>query len=385
MDDYPLARRSEYWLKPNPGTTALLLNGIARVIVDKGFATGGAEIAGSQDWLRQVQFLSLDEVTAATGVSRADFEGAAVLWATGGAGVGADGSAFPAAAIYQTIAHQSASSGDGWYGDPAEIAAACNNLACLTGNFGRAGGGVASMRGPANYQGATQMGAHPAKLPGGGDVESNARNAFAASWLGHWAEKAKTSNGFVPVRSLPVSRGLNRDLLIAGITSGRVKAMIIDGSLDGRENPIDPELVAALDKLEFLAVIDSFHSHLAAKADVVFPKAAMLEKDGTLTSFDRTVQRVRATVPAMGESKPVHDMVAMLSERMGYGFPVQPASQIMGEIGKLVPAYGGITYARLERAGTVAPVTGYADPGSPILVGGPDGTATLSLAYTSIN
>jgi predicted molibdopterin-dependent oxidoreductase YjgC len=228
------------------------------------------------------------------------------------------------------------------------------------------------------------MGAHPDLLPGGGDVESAVdREPFSALWLGRWAERAKTSNGFLPVRSLPDRRGLSRDQLIQAITSGRVKAMIIDGSIAGRETMIDAELGEALDKLEFLLVIDSFNSPLALKAAMVLPKAATLEKDGTLTSFDRTVQRVRATVPAMGESRPVHEAISLLSERMGYGYPVVPASQIMNEIGGLVPSYSGITYARLEREGTVAPVTSFADPGSPILVGGPDGRATLSLAYTA--
>src|SRR4029079_698810 len=291
---------------------------------------------------------------------------------------------YPSALIYQTIAHQGSVSENDFYGDPAEIAAACNNLAFLTGNIGRCGGGVAAMRGPANSQGATQMGAHPSFLPGGGSVDSVAdRDALGSAWLDRWAEKAKTSNGFLPVRSLPESRGLSRDELIKAINAGGVKAMIIDGTVAGRLQFIDQELGAALDQLEFLLVIDSFNSPLAQKADMVLPKAATLEKDGTLTNFDRTVQRVRATVPAMGESKPVHDAIGMLSERMGYGFPVMPASQIMSEIGRLVPSSGGITYARLERSGTVTPATSFADPGSPILVGGPDGRATLSLAYTA--
>lgn len=386
MDEYPLCWRSEFWLKPRPGTTATLLNGIARAIVDKGLGTGGSDVAGYQQWLAMISQVSLDEVSAETGVSVADIAAAAELWATGGSGLTPGAEAYPPALIYQTIAHQSAASGEGWYGDPAEIAAACNNLAFLTGNIGRAGGGVAAMRGPANYQGATQMGAHPALLPGGGDVESAAdREPFNAAWLGRWAEHAKTSNGFVPVRSLPERRGLTHDELIHAINSGQVKAMIIDGSIAGRDTMIDPELGEALDKLEFLLVIDSFNSPLALKADMVLPKAATLEKDGTLTSFDRTVQRVRATVPAIGESKPVHEAICMLSDRMGYGYPVVPASQIMNEIGALVPSYSGITYARLEREGTVAPVTSFADPGSPILVGGADGRATLSLAYTAAN
>jgi predicted molibdopterin-dependent oxidoreductase YjgC len=384
MDDYPLARRSERWLRPKPGTTALLLNGIARAIVDAGLGTGGTGVAGYDEWLRAISAVSLDDVAATTGVRVADIREVAVIWASGGAGHSPSADAYPPALIYQTVAHQNSTEGDDWYGDPAEIAAACNNLACLTGNIGRAGGGVASMRGPANYQGATQMGAHPAFLPGGGDVESaQARDVFGPTWLGRWAEKARTSNGFVPVRTLPSARGLSRDALIAAITGGQVKAMVIDGSLNGREAPVDAELLGVLDNLEFLVVIDAFNSPLAVKAHVVLPKATTLEKDGTQTSFDRTVQRVRATVPAIGESKSVHDAIGLISERMGYGFPVQPASQIMNEIGSLVPSYGGVNYARLERSGAVAPVAGFADPGSPILVSGPDGSATLSLSYTA--
>jgi predicted molibdopterin-dependent oxidoreductase YjgC len=386
MDDYPLCRRSEFWLKPHPGTTASLLRGIAHVIVNRGLGSGSSDVPGYQEWLRSIETVSVDQVAAETGVPTSKIEGAAVLWATGGAGAPAADGATPAALIYQTLAHQSATAGEGWYGDPAEIAAACTNLAMLTGNIGRAGGGVAAMRGPANYQGATQMGAHPDFLPGGGSVDSTSeRDAFSQVWLARWAERARTSNGFVPVRNLPSRRGLSSDQLIAAIENGQVKAMIIDGTIAGRDGWVDPKLGSALDKLEFLVVIDMFNSPLAEKADFVLPKAATLEKDGTLTNFDRTVQRVRAAVPAIGEAKPVHDFIGMLSERMGYGFPVQPASQIMAEIGRLVDSYGGVTYARLERGGAVTPVASHSDPGSPILVPGPDGRASLSLAYTAVS
>jgi predicted molibdopterin-dependent oxidoreductase YjgC len=57
----------------------------------------------------------------------------------------------------------------------------------------------------------------------------------------------------------------------------------------------------------------------------------------------------------------------------------------MAEIGRLVDSYGGVTYARLERGGAVTPVASHSDPGSPILVPGPDGRASLSLAYTAVS
>ncbi|MDQ2682561.1 MAG: molybdopterin-dependent oxidoreductase [Chloroflexota bacterium] len=382
MDEYPLARRGEFWLKPAPGTTALLLNGMARAIVDAGLGSAAEGTRGYREWLANLDRFDVDSVSEATGVDSASIRAAAILWATGGAGLSTDASGYPPALIYQTIAHQQATSGDGWYGDPAEIAAACANLALLTGNIGRAGGGVAALRGAANYQGATLLGASPVRLPGGGDVESPAsRDAFSGPWLSLWGEKAKTSNGFVPVRTLPAQRGLDRDALIAAIQGGSIKAMIVDGSIAGRHEHVDADLAAALGKLEFLAVIDAYNSPLAEMADVVLPKAVALEKDGTFTSFDRTVQRVRAAVPAMGEARPVYDFVSLLADRMGYGLTVRPASQWMSEIGNLVPFFGGVTYARLERDGIPAPSTSYADPGTPILTDGADGQAHLSLAF----
>jgi len=384
MDEFPLVRKSEFWLKPNPGSTPALLNGMAKSIIDQGLASSAATPSTLDEWVQTLGSLSLESVTAETGIPATKIAAAAALWATGGGGRSTPGEPNSPAVIYQTIAHQTATEGDHWYGDPGQIAAACNNLAVLTGNFGRAGGGVAALRGPANYQGATQMGAHPALLPGGGDVESfTDREIFSGPWLARWAERAKTSNGFVPIRTLPETRGISGSALATAIERGQIKAMIIDGSLEGRETEIDSALVAALDKLEFLLVLDAFNSPIARKADIVLPKSVYLEKDGSFTNFDRTVQRVRAAVPAMGEARSVNDAVSMLSERMGYGLPVMPASQFMAEIGHLVPAYGGVTYARLERSGAVTPVTSMMDPGMPILVNGADGRTTFSPQFVA--
>ena len=97
----------------------------------------------------------------------------------------------------------------------------------ITGNIGRPGGGVASPRGPANYQGVTDMGAHPHLLPGGFSVnDAEARLRFEAAWMPHWGDRATTGNGFVPVRQLSAGHGLGLEALPAAIASGRVKAMV---------------------------------------------------------------------------------------------------------------------------------------------------------------
>ncbi|MFN8591599.1 MAG: molybdopterin-dependent oxidoreductase [Thermomicrobiales bacterium] len=387
QDDYPLGWRAPLCLKPKPGTTALLLDGIARHILDAGLARAEAtDLAGYQALRDRLAGVDIDSVADQTGVSAAHIRQAAVIYATGGRGIATDGE-YPPALIYQTTAHPdwdgNVAEGDG---DPAEITAACINLAILTGNLGRPGGGVASPRGAANAQGAADLGAHPARLPGGFDVnDSAARLRFEAAWMAHWGEKATTSNGFVPVRALPAGSGLDqRDLLVA-IESGQIKAMVIANTVAGRFRVLDPALLAALPKLDFLVVLDHYgNTPLSDVAHVSLPLAMAMEKDGTFTAFDRTVQRLRSAAPPMGEAKGGVEIFSRLARRMGYGLPFRGPAQVMDEISRLVPGYGGITYARLERQGVHVPTQSYADPGTPTLTTVRDGVQALRAALQSI-
>ena len=169
----------------------------------------------------------LDRVAAITGVSGDLIRQAAILYATGGAGPMADAE-YPASLIYQTVAHDELpGSGHDDYGDPAEIAAACINLSIITGNLGRPGGGVASPRGPANYQGVTDMGAHPDRLPGGFDARRRGTAPVRSRLDAALGRSRDHCNGFVPVRHLPTTTGLSLDALPEAIENGRVKAMLI--------------------------------------------------------------------------------------------------------------------------------------------------------------
>ena len=378
-DDYPLGWRSPIYLRPNPGTTAVLLNGIARAIVEAGLARPEVGSApGLAAWQTSLDGYELDRVAAITGVSSELIRQAAVLYATGGAGV--VDTDYPASLIYQTVAHAAApGSGHDEYGDPAEIAAACINLAIITGNLGRPGGGVASPRGPANYQGVTEMGAHPGRLPGGFNVENaEARLRFEMAWMPRWSDRATTGNGFVPVGQLPAMPGLSLEEMPAAIESGRIKAMVIGNAIAGRFDMVAPALLTALEKLDFLVVTDFYaDTPLGRLAHAVLPMSMSMEKDGTFTSFDRTTQRLRAAVPPMGEAKDAIEIFSRIARRMGYGMDYRGPARVADEIAKLVPGYGGITYARLERHGVQVPVTSYLDSGTPILSSSAEGAASL--------
>ena len=86
-DDYPLGWRSPIYLKPNPGTTAVLLNGIARAIVEDGLARAEAERdPGLAAWRASLGAYDLERVAAITGITGRLIRDAAMLYATGGAG-----------------------------------------------------------------------------------------------------------------------------------------------------------------------------------------------------------------------------------------------------------------------------------------------------------
>lgn len=346
-DEFPLCWRSDYWLKPNPGTTTLVLSAMARHITDlKLDLVAEDTLPGLTRWREQVQTVDIDTVATQSGVSADDIRSAAELYATGGKGTGnaSEAGVYPPSTLYHTSAHILDSSAD----DPATVTLACNHLALITGNLGRPGGGISSPRGPANYQGVTDMGATPRYLPGGTAIDAS---------------------------GIP---GIDRTGLAAAIRRGEIRAMYIEGNFGAHSAQIDEDLLDALSSLEFLVVAESYQTALAAKAHVLLPLAISLEVDGTMTNMDRTVQRVRATVPAAGEAKSASAFLPVIAREMGVELGIDGPSAAMAQIGASVPEYAGVTYARLERQGLNVPVASFADVGSAILVPGPDGLASLS-------
>lgn len=370
QDDYPLAWRARLWLRPNEGTTGTLLKGIARQIIDLKLTT---ENISKKDLARLSESLSeydLDRVSRTTGVGGDKIQGAAVIYATGGVGLDTKvENGYPSSVIFNTAAHIGSRLTSDVFDNAAEITDLCNDLALLTGNFGRAGGGVSTPRGPANYQGTTDMGTHPFYLPGGRAIADDAARTEIAQIWG---------------MDIPTQPGYAIDEIAGAIDVGEIKALYIESTL-AKEAENNPELLAALPKLEFLVFAGAYtDSPIAAMADVVLPRALSLEVDGTFTSFDRTVQRVRAAVPAAGEARPTGAIFSALAHRMGYALDWLPVAAVMDEIGDIVPEYGGVTFSRLERDGLNVPVPNYSDHGTSILIPGPDGLASFSPAFVSM-
>jgi len=184
-----------------------------------------------------------------------------------------------------------------------DLVRACANLALLTGNVGVAGAGVNLLRGKSNAQGAMDVGCVPA------------------------------DNG----HSVPA--------MIEAAAAGKIKALYVMG-----ENiaSAGAHVAAALDKVGFLVVQDMFMTETAAKAHVVLPSASFAERDGTMTNSERRVQRVRKAVEPLGTSKADWQIICDIAKAMGSDFAFKSAEEVFNDIAKHVPAYAGITYAKLE-------------------------------------
>lgn len=355
-DHFPLCDRARIWIKPPEGGEVAVINAIANVILNEGLTGPEAGRERSLNgWKRRLEEFTPERVERTTGVSAATIREAALLYATGGLGEvdGRDPETYPASSICHTLATDKD-------GDTYPAAVALNNLALLTGNIGRAGGGVIAFRGQANIQGATDMGCHPDFYPGYQPADDpEMRRKFEAAWLPRWNDAGVPQNGFKPVRSLPTHPGLGMSEMIDAIERGEIKAMYIAAGNHAYSYGLDEQLLAVLPKLEFLVVEDVHRGPLAELAHIVLPGAMFMEKDGTFTSADRTIQRVRYAIAPPGDGHSAVWILQELARQLGYNLAHPHPSMIMEEISRLAPIYGGVSFPRLERGPMQWPVRSF--------------------------
>jgi formate dehydrogenase major subunit len=125
------------------------------------------------------------------------------------------------------------------------------------------------------------------------------------------------------------------------------------------ENPADSEAdrhraLKLLGGLEFMVVQDLFYTATAEMADVVLPAAAgWCETEGTVTSSERRVQRVRRAVPPPSGVRDDIEIIYELARRMGHDWGEPNAERIWDELRRLSPMHGGMSYPRLEELGGI--------------------------------
>jgi formate dehydrogenase alpha subunit len=333
-----LCRFASLWLRHSPGTDVALLMGMMRVIVDEKLFDSAfiKERCENFDAFKEsLNDFDLDFVGQVTRVPKDQIVEAARMFAGNS----------PATIIYSMGITQHS------HGTDNVLATA--NLAMLTGNIGKPSTGVNPLRGQNNVQGACDMGALPNVYPGYQAVSEPAiREKFETAWG----------------CSLPPSPGLTLVEMVEAAYRKDIKVLYLVGENPALSDPDVQHVWGALARLDFFVVQDIFLSETAKFAHVVLPAASFAEKDGTFTNTERRVQRVRKAIEPIGNSKPDWWIICQIAQRLGAkGFDYSHPSDIMEEIRKFTPSYGGISYQRLENEGLQWPCPADGHPGTPIL------------------
>lgn len=333
-----LVRDADLWIRLKYGTDVALLMGMCRVILDEGLEDAQfvrERCEEFEDFERALQEYPLERVAEITGVAPELIVKAARMYVENS----------PATILYAM--------GICEHSHGTDNVIAIGNLALLTGNVGLPGAGVNPLRGQNNVQGACDMGALPNVYPGYQDVDDEvARAKFEDAWG-------------VSLDPVP---GMKLTQMMPAAADGEMKALYIMG-----ENPVltDPDgnhIIQALSSLDFLVFQDLFLNETAELADVVLPAVSFAEKDGTFTNTERRVQRVRKAVDPVGESRPDWWIVSEIAKRMGAkGFDYEDPADIMDEIARMTPSYGGINYKRLEEGSLQWPCPSEDHPGTCVM------------------
>jgi len=123
----------------------------------------------------------------------------------------------------------------------------------------------------------------------------------------------------------------------------------------------DPDLAAALKEAKFVIAQELFMSETARLADVILPAQAFTERDGSLTSGERRVQRFYPAVPALPEARPDFAITAALARTTGLDLEGTSASRVMDRMAAAVEVFAGLSYQKLTETAAQWPVVGRGD------------------------
>jgi len=318
------AQWADLWLGLDVGTDIPLANAVARELIDAGYVNDefvARATTGYDAFRASVEPWTLEEGERMTGV--------------------------PAEAIRE-LAHaygRAANPQLCWtlgiteHHNAVDNVFALINLSLLVGGVGRSGAGLQPLRGQNNVQGGGDMGAIPNKLPGFQEIKDDeVRGKFDRAW-----------NATVPAQP-----GLHLSGMFDAMEHGELRALYVVG-----ENPANSEAdkqraVSLLSGLDHLVVQDLFLTRTAELADVVLPGCAgWAESEGTVTSSERRVQRVRKALDPPGEARDDIEIVYELARRLDHDLGSTRPEEVWNELRTLSPMHAGMSYARLEELGGI--------------------------------
>ena len=330
--------RAEHHLALRPGSNVAFINAMAHVVITEGLEDSAfiEERCEQEPYLKWRDFISGEQnspemTERSTGIPASELRAAARLFALA-----------PNAAIYYGLGVSEHSQGS-------TTVMGIANLAMATGNLGREGVGVNPLRGQNNVQGSCDMGSFPHELPGYRHIsDPEVRKLFEGEWN----------------TSLRPEPGLRIPNMFDASISGNFKGLYVQGEDVAQSDPNTHHVEEALRSLECLVVQDIFLNETARFAHVLLPGSSFLEKNGTFTNAERRISMVRKAIEPLAGLED-WEVTMALSNAMGYPMEYSHPSEIMDEIARLTPTFAGVSYAKIERLGSIQwPCNGEAPEGT---------------------
>ena len=318
LREHEMARRADIFLPAAPGTDLIWLSAVSRYLIENGLVKKDfidRWVNGFDDYSATLEPFTMEfaaqrcglPVETLVNVARmiAQAERVCILWAMG------------------VTQHSQGS----------DTSTAISNLLLLTGNYMRPGTGAYPLRGHNNVQGASDQGSMPNNLPGYQSVDDpEVRARFEQGWN----------------VKLPSTKGLDNHEMVEAIQTGKLKALYLGGEemsiVDSNANYVSDSFT----KLEFMVVQEVFFGVTCQFADVIFPAAPSLEKEGTFTSTERRIQRLYQVFEPLEGSRPDWRIIQDVANQLGAGWNFNHPSEVMDEIASLTPMFAGVRYDRLE-------------------------------------
>ncbi|MFN8550542.1 MAG: molybdopterin oxidoreductase family protein [Candidatus Obscuribacterales bacterium] len=345
----PISRNTDLYLPVRPGTDVILYMSILNVILNKGLHKQDfidAHTIGFSEVAESVKQYTPNVAADITGVPPDAIEKAAI-W-LGGA---------KAAMILHArgVEHQSKG---------VENCSALINICLATGNMGREGAGCLMITGQGNGQGGREHGQKCDQLPGQRQIDDQqARKHVASVW------------GIEP-DEIP-DAGYSAMEIMEAIHKGEIKALVSICFNPIISLPHVQFTQEALEKAEFVCIIDPFMSETAHYGDVVLPGSLQEEDEGVVANVEGRVLHIQKCVNPPGDARLDWEIFCDLARRLGKDkfFPYQSSRQIFDELREASRGghadYYGITYEKIDKQmGVFWPCPTLDHPGTPRLFEG---------------
>lgn len=342
----PLARTADIHLDIRPGTDSALFGAILNYMVqhnllDHEFIAN--HTSGFDETIAAVKDYTLEWAEEITGAKKEKIEATAKLW----------GKASTSFLLHaRGIEHHTKG---------VENVLSCINIVLASGRIGRPYCGYGTITGQGNGQGGREHGHKCDQLPGNRDIENPEHRKYIADVWG------------IDEKDLP-GKGLTAYEIIDAIHRDEIKGLISICFNPLVSLPNNNYVRAALEKLEFYVGVDFFMSETMRHCDIILPGSLHEEEEGTVTTAEGRVVRIRKVVDPPAGARPDSEIIMEIARRLGAGdkFSYADSEAIFNELRLASKGgtadYYGITYDKIEKnMGVFWPCPELDHPGTPRL------------------